>query len=599
MATTNVTRSYNFVAFAAVAIVASLVVSPFFWRGIASGHDFEFHAASWLDVASQWKQGVWYPRWAEWANWGFGEPRFIFYPPASWILGAALGLILPWKAAPGAFIWLAVFFSGVSMFFLARRWLPPHSAIFAAILYAANPYAIVVIYIRSDFAELLASSFLPLLVMYAVEAAALCDSPYEVGSRNVNSKNVTDSRASVSRATASLAIVFASIWLCNAPAGVLATYTLCVLMAAMAIASRSRRPVIMGAWAIALGFLVAGFFIVPAAFEQRWVNISEAFSSGLRPQENFLFTRTGDLEHNRFNFLVSAIAVGMLALAGGSAIALARSRKNEPRRTEQDELQEKLTRAAYWPLVALVVAVALLLVPITTLIWRWAPQLRFLQFPWRWLGPLGVPFAYFAAAAIGRARWRHLWQILLLAALAASGDFLARRAWWASSDLQVLQAAMAHGEGYEGTDEYDSLGDDHSDLRKGAPQVEATDRSSPSNKRAAAPRIFIERWAPEEKIIRIVNTEFAQIALRLLNYPAWRIEVNGHSVQPAAAPNNAQMRIAIPAGDNRVRVRLIRTADRTIGLLLSAMGIAALLRLHRWGRKEKRAAANQRRSTAG
>src|ERR1700740_2087825 len=106
----------------ALAAVCFLAITPFFWRGSPSGRDFEFHMFSWMEVLGQWKMGIVYPRWAALAHWGYGEARFLFYPPASWALGAALGAILPWKLVPAAYCWIAISLAGVSMYRGGEWW---------------------------------------------------------------------------------------------------------------------------------------------------------------------------------------------------------------------------------------------------------------------------------------------------------------------------------------------------------------------------------------------------------------------------------------------------------------------------------------------
>lgn len=540
-------------AFAVSLAVALIVVSPFFWKGNASGHDIQFHAESWLDVAGQWREGILFPRWTEWANHGFGEPRFIFYPPLSWMLGAALSFVAPWNAVPGLFIVLVQTMAGVFTFAVLRRILPRHAALFAAACYAANPNALLIIYTRSDFAELLASAFFPLLFLLALQVSGIVKN----GCRPPRHSMVT------------FAVVFAAVWLSNAPAGVMASYTVALLFAWAAMTEKSWHPLAHGAAGLTLGFGLTGFYLLPAAYEQRWVNIGEALSSGLLPAQNFLYTRISDVEHTAFNWVASNVAVLLVVMTG---IACAAAHREA---VERD--RERLWQA----LLLLSAAATMLMLRFTSSLWNVLPKLRFVQFPWRWMSTLALAWAFFLATALVRQKFRWVWAVVTFVLIAGTGAYLVRHAWWDTEDILVLQAAIAQRQGYDGTDEYDPLGDDHSNVPEKAPRVKILPAAQ-THGAAVAAKIHVQRWTVEDKELRVTAREPLRLALRLLNYPAWRVEVNGTKVTPQTAEEFGQMIVPVPAGESRIVVRFARTLDRILGNALSVVSVIVALLLLWW-----------------
>ena len=535
-----------------------LIVLPFFWFGTASGHDFEFHAASWLDAAQQWKEGILFPRWTALTNHGFGEPRFIFYPPLSWMIGAALTLFLPDAAVPIVFVVLIQTFAGLSAYYLLRRLASPRAALLAAGLYVINPNALLMTYIRSDFAEQLACAFLPLLLLAALHLCQFLE-------------------ASPPKPTsiALFALPFAAIWLCNAPAGVIASYSMALLFAWASLSQRSMRILLGGMGGLVLGFGLAAFYLVPAAYEQRWVNISQALSSGLLPSQNFLFTSIDDVEHTWFNWIASICALSLILLFGLAALA--------SRRFSSHEKTLVAPRRALLSLFIVGAACTLLTLRLTSPLWMHLPKLRFVQFPWRWMSVIALVAAGFLALVLQKRRgW--LWFAAILALTAPLADFLVANTWWDEDAMPTMRDSVTSGRGFEGTDEYDPLGDDHLDLPFNAPLIKVLPVDSGET---LAPQVHaqVRRWTTEQKSIHLEAQSEARIALRLVNYPAWQIEVNGKRVSPERLDDVNQMVIPLAAGSTDICIRFARTLDRTLGDVISALSALTALLLFWVSRK--------------
>jgi hypothetical protein len=323
-----------------------------------------------------------------------------------------------------------------------------------------------------------------------------------------------------------------------------------------AIYRGSLKPLIVGGAGMVAGLMLAAFYLIPAAYERSWVNISQVLSSGLRPEENFLFTAILDPEHNVFNMDVSFIALFVLALAiSGGALSYLRAPSQ---------------RGKWAPLFVLTAVATWLMTPLSVFVWRYAPELRFVQFPWRWLFPLSLCAAFFLGQIVTRSR-KPVFPIMIVCGVLAASALTTVRSpilppWWDSEGVSILEAQVRTEGGYEGTDEYTTLGGDRTDLPVSAPPVALL---------PAAGRVTLQDWQPERKIFTVDAPITERAAVSLLNYPAWKVRVNGQLVQAESATGTDQLLVPVPAGKSLVEIRFTETWDREVGGIVS--GAAALL----------------------
>ncbi len=541
----------------AIGCAAFAVEIPFFFLGTPSGHDVEFHLYSWLEVLSQWKHGIVFPRWAALAHFGYGEPRFLFYPPASWTLGAALSAIFPWTLASDIYICIALVAAGVSMFMLARRFVDRKSldgrsldhtslkrrdAIFAAVLYTVNPYHLVIVYWRSAFAELLASCLVPLLLLFVLRAVE-------------GDKDVEVRWRAIVPATLPLGLVLAAAWLTNVPAAIMIHYSLALLLVYYAWRRRSLRLLVVGAGAVALGACLAAFYLLPAIYEQHWIDIGQAVSAGSRPADSFLFIHTSDADHDAFNHIISWVAVlemGIILIAAGAA------------RRWRDTQREIWSVLLGWA-----IACSLLMFPVAGILWNVLPKLQFMQFPWRWLLCLSLIFCLFVTSGLRRWWWRGAVCGLAIVVILMGWHWFQAPWWDNASDLREMQDNMATGAGYEGVDEYTPLGAEPAAIDKSARHVTVDG--------PAHAAILVDRWDAESRAFTAEMSAPDRLALRLFRYPAWQVEVNGRAVETSAKPETGQMLVPVEGGMNYVKVRFVRTWDRTAGGWISLIAVISVM----------------------
>jgi hypothetical protein len=568
---------------------ALLAIIPLILHGCSCGQDLAFHVQSWLDAAQQLRHGH-YPRWDFTAAWNAGEPRFLFYPPLSWLLGATLTLIFPIAATPTIFIFITLIASGLTFYEFASSVLEtsisPNAALIASALYLANPYMLFNAFERSALAELLAAAWIPLLLL-----AVLRDRPTIRG----------------------IAIPLALLWLTNAPAAVIGSYTLALLATLrvlQALYTRNQQGRSLALTYIAgtiLGLALPAFYLIPAAYERRFIQVAMAIIPNLRYQDNFLFTRNTDAAHNLVNHTASTLALTLLILTAAAVLALllqtrirvqtsGQSANSVP--TEVGALSRTPSTLLIPSLALLTALIAFLLTPISALIWHHLPELAFLQFPWRLLTLLTPMLAFAIALFLFHLKLSTKQTILITLLLPLVPGLytfhLYAQSCDSTNDPSTIALSFATHHGFAPTDEYTPTTADNDVLRSDNPGYWLAPGTNPNT---PAPNTFptatelnpsidtddtpipldqtLSTPAPHHLTLKLPQPE--TLILNLRAYPSWRI-TRTTQLQPFAQDrNDGLLAIALPSGPSTIDITWHNTPDQQLGVALSTLALIALV----------------------
>lgn len=304
-------------------------------------HDSLEHVPWATNFARVFWSGTIYPRWMPDMNEGVGSPIFFYYPPGAYWLSALFDFG-PDRVLSGGFqlriaMPVALILSGLACFVFLRGLVDRSTATLGAIIYTANPYHLIEIYMRGDIPEFVAFIFVPLVLT-----------------------GLNDAVHRPLRGMAVTAVSFAALVFSHPLAAVVSSPVFAAYALFKFGQHRSWAGLGASAGGAVLGLALTAVYLVPALAMQDFVYNQPTFIT-----PGFLFGSTNRLE----TFVYAIWAVFLF-----SAVALGIAYASRKKIVQRPELM-------FWLLAGAVYC--LFLTRLAAPFWLYVKSMHFLQYPFR------------------------------------------------------------------------------------------------------------------------------------------------------------------------------------------------------------------------
>ena len=550
---------------------------------LLAGHSAWFDLARMASFDAALRAGDFFPVWSPDFYFGYGSPLFQFYAPLAYYLAeipVLAGVSIPSALKLTAL--LALFASGAAMYQLAARHVSTWSAVLAAVLYMVAPYRLVDLFVRHAFAEHCAFMWLPWITL---------------GTERFVAERSRGGLLLAAVCTAGLTFTHNVMALIGLPVCVAAGWLLAEKRPAWKTLPIAGAPALFGVG-------LAGFFWWPALHGRAFTHAEESLTGGyFEYRQHFVAAR--QFTETAWSFGESGVEtttpmplqIGWPHLVVVLAALLL--------------VLMKRRRVGRWTVVALAITAGAIFMchGSSQALWAALPLVKYVQFPWRFLGLVALGAAMCGAAAFdclhaARPRWERpafgCAALLVLAvyfpyysearfvAVDARSQTLVQvtprqldalasiGALGSAASLVTPETIRAAGERATSSDDF---------LPRGVRQKPA----SPAEHLFTASGGEIRRWTRlgvNRYEAAVTMHSAGRIELAQFWFPGWTARVDGRAVPAEASGASAVVSCAVPPGGHTVEFACKGLPQRRTGLALTFVSalflLAAFVTLPRW-----------------
>jgi len=530
-------------------------------------------------------------RWIQDMGYGFGFPLFNFYPPLPYLIGQAIRLIgFSFVNTVKLNFALSIIVSGIAMYFLAKEFFGRLGGVLSAVFYVWAPYHAVDVYVRGAMNEAWALAWFPLI--------------FWAGYRLVISKKREGTRWIIVLALAYFALFTSH----NLMVLILTPFfAVWVLLHLWREGAWRKIPQLILSGTLAFG--LAAFFTLPALLENKFTQVRSQlvgyydFTAHFVSIRQLLTSRfwgygpsVWGVTDDRMSFQVGHIHWILSIVVAATAVLrlLVRSRGSNPIKKLINA--DRITHVALF-FIAVGWIAAFLTHSRSTPIWLAIDQMKFIQFPWRFLAIVIFAFSFIVGVIPGIiAEWKSRHRFL--------AKLVATPAQILFSLILILSLILLNWNYFKPEGGKMGVLTDEEKFRGAAWELQQTAgiydylpidaETAPTGPQKETAEIMEGEgeiikptqgtyWA---KFNANIESETAIIRLGIFQFPNWRAFVDGVEVDTFVAEDEKWGRIyfKIPSGEHLVYAQLFNTPVRTAGNLISWAG---LLSFPLWRRRSK------------